>query len=65
MKFSSADFQLMRWSVAAICASILLSGVILYTSNKYADFTKNDRHAAEAQMNAARNRLTMAPPGSG
>src|ERR1039457_3989550 len=60
MKFSNSDFHLMRWSLSAVCASILLSGVILYSSNEYADFTQKDRGAAQSQMNDARNRLTMA-----
>jgi hypothetical protein len=60
MKFSNSDLHLMRWSLAAICASILLSGVILYSSSEYADFTQKDRRAAQSQMNDARNRLTMA-----
>jgi hypothetical protein len=60
MKFSISDFHLMRWSLAAVCASILLSGVILYSSSEYADFTQKDRRAAQSQMNDARNRLTMA-----
>src|SRR5450756_2755828 len=60
MKFSNSDFHLMRWSLSAICASILLSGVILYGSSEYADFTQKDRGAAQSQMNDARNRLSMA-----
>jgi hypothetical protein len=60
MKFSISDFHLMRWSLAAVCASILLSGVILYSSGEYADFTQKDRRAAQSQINDARNRLTMA-----
>ena len=60
MKFSNSDFHLMRWSLSAACASILLSGVILYSSSEYADFTQKDRRAAQSQMNDARNRLTMA-----
>lgn len=60
MKFSSSDFHLMRWSLAAICASILLSGVILYSSSEYADSTQKNLRAAQSQMKDARNRLTMA-----
>jgi len=60
MKFSNTDFHLMRWSFAAISTSILLSGVILYASIKYADYTKNDRRVAQGQMNDARKRLAMA-----
>ena len=60
MKFSNSDFHLMRWSLAAVCASILLSSVILYSSSKYADSTKTGLSAAQSKMNDARNRLTMA-----
>jgi hypothetical protein len=60
MKFSNSDFHLIRWSLAAICASVLLSGVILYSSSEYADSTQNDRRVAQSQMKDARNRLTMA-----
>jgi hypothetical protein len=60
MKFSNSDFHLMRWSLAAVCASILLSGVLLYGSSEYADFTQKDRRAAQSQMNDAHNRLTTA-----
>jgi hypothetical protein len=60
MKFSNSDFHLMRWSLSAVCASILLSGVILYSSSRYADLTQKDRRAAQSQMNDVRNRLTMA-----
>ena len=60
MKFSSSDFQLMRLSFAAIGASVLLSGAILYTSIKYADYTLKNRRIAQSQMNNARNHLAMA-----
>lgn len=60
MKFSNSDFHLMRWSLSALCASILLSSVILYSNSEYADSTQKDRRAAQSQMNDARNRLTMA-----
>ena len=60
MKFSNSDFHLMRWSLSAVCASILLSGVILYSSSEYADSTQKNLRAAQSQMNDARNRLTMA-----
>lgn len=60
MKFSNTDFHLMRWSIAAISTSILLSGVILYASIQYADHARNDRRVAQGQMNDARKRLAMA-----
>ena len=60
MKFSNSDFQLMRWSIAVICSSILISGIILYTSSVYAINTQKDRRIAQTQLNQARNKLTMA-----
>src|SRR5665647_1171309 len=60
MKFSNTDFHLMRWSFAAISASILLSGAILYASIKYADYTQKDRRVVQGQMNDARKRLATA-----
>ena len=60
MKFSNADFYQLRWSLAAIGASILLSSIILYSSSEYADFAQKDRRVAQSQMNDGRNRLTMA-----
>jgi hypothetical protein len=60
MKFSSSDFQLMRFSFAAIGTSVLLSGAILYSSIKYADYALKNRRIAQSQMNNARNRLAMA-----
>jgi len=60
MKFSQSDFHPMRWSLGAICASILLSSVILYSSSQYADRSQKNLRAAQSQVNDARNRLTAA-----
>lgn len=60
MKFSSSDFQLMRLSFAAIGTSVLLSGAILYSSIKYADYSLKNRRTAQSQLNNARNHLAMA-----
>lgn len=60
MKFSKSDFVLLRWSLAAVCASILLSSVILYSSGEYASSAEKQRNAAQRQMNDARKRLNMA-----
>jgi hypothetical protein len=60
MKFSNSDFHLMRWSLSAICASLVLSGIILYSSNKYADSTKQRLHVAQSKTIDAQNRLTTA-----
>jgi hypothetical protein len=60
MKFSRSDFHLVRWSIAAVCASILLSGIILYTSSEYVYVTQKEQRAAQNQMKDARSRLDMA-----
>lgn len=60
MKFSSSDFQMMRWNIAAIFGSVILSGIILYASMQYEDHAKIDFRAAQNQIKDARNRLTAA-----
>lgn len=60
MKFSSADFPLIRWSVLAICSSALVSAIMLYSSGHYADKTQSDLRDAQRAGNDARNRLAAA-----
>ena len=60
MKLSASDFPLIRQSVLAVCASAIISTVILYSSGKYAESTQNDRRGAQTMLNDARNRLTTA-----
>ena len=60
MKFSGVDLGLLRWSLAAMGASILLSGIILYSSSAYTEFVQKDNRAAQNQLREARSRLTMA-----
>src|SRR3989338_1116160 len=60
MKLSASDFPLIRQSVMAVCASAIISAVILYSSGKYAESTQNDRRSAQTMLNDARNRLTTA-----
>lgn len=60
MKFSKTDFPLMRKSLLAICASIALSTIVLYSSSKYSDKTQRDLRNAHSMLNDARNRLTAA-----
>ena len=60
MRFSHSDFQLMRWSLAATSVSVILSGIILYGSQQYANHTQMNFLAAQKQMNAARDHLTVA-----
>lgn len=60
MKFTKSDFPLMRLSLGAISASILLSGVILYGSGIYADKNNRSLLNAQRQLNDARKRLSDA-----
>jgi len=60
MKFSKSDFLLVRWSILAVCASLLGSALTLYSSNKYAEITQKDLRAAQNQLKDARNRLDAA-----
>ncbi|HEX5363324.1 MAG TPA: hypothetical protein VFW59_03570 [Gallionella sp.] len=60
MKFSLSDLPMMRWSMLAICASTLFSGILLYGSGEYAGQKLKDKNSAQAQLNNARNQLTAA-----
>lgn len=60
MKLSRSDFPLMRRSILVICASTLISAVILYGSDEYAENAQNDRQNAQKMLNDARNRLSTA-----
>jgi len=60
MKLSKSDFPLMRRSILAVCASTLVSAVILYGSGEYAESAQNNRRNAQTLLNDARNRLTTA-----
>lgn len=60
MKFANSDFQLMRLSLGAISASVVLSVILLYGSEQYAEHTQKDFFAAQKLMHDARNRLTAA-----
>ena len=60
MMFSKSDFPLMRRSILAICASALVSAVILYGSSEYAESAQNDRRNAQTLLNDARNHLATA-----
>ena len=60
MKFSRSDFPLMRLSLAAICASALLSGIFLYGSNRYSEQSQKDLRDAQRQLNDARKRVSDA-----
>lgn len=60
MKLAKSDFLLMRWSVLATCASLLISALILYSSGIYAGKSLKDRRNAQSLLNDARTRLTTA-----
>lgn len=60
MKLSGQDFQLVRRSVLAVCASALASAVILYGSGEYAESARNERRDAQNMLDDARNRLMTA-----
>lgn len=60
MRLTGADFQLVRRSVAAVSAAILLGGLVIYASQEYADHAQKNQRAALSQMNEARNRLATA-----
>lgn len=60
MKFSGSDFHLLRWSLTAISVSVILSSIVLYSSQQYADHTRLDFLAAQQQMNDAHSRLQIA-----
>jgi len=57
MKFSISDFVLVRRSILTICASTLISAIVLYSSVKYAESTQKDRRSAQTMLNDARNHL--------
>ena len=60
MKLSKADFPLMRQSILALGASIVISATVLYTSGIYAKKTQHDLRSAQKMLGDARNRLTAA-----
>lgn len=60
MKFYKSDFALLRWSIMAIAASLLVGATVLYASGKYAEISLKDLRAAQSQLNDARNRLSTA-----
>ena len=60
MKFSSADFPLIRWGTLAICASAIASAIMLYSSSRYTDQAQHDLRDAQRANSEARKRLTSA-----
>jgi len=60
MKLSGADFKLIRWSLFALCATLLLSSLILYSSSRYAVAAGKDLRMAQNKLKDARKQLAMA-----
>lgn len=60
MKLSQADFFLIRWSALTICASSLVSAILLYGSGEYAEKSLRERRNMQNMFNDARNRLATA-----
>ena len=60
MKFSKADFILMRGSILMASVSVLLSITVLYGSSRYAEHTQQDQYNAQRLLNEAQNRLATA-----
>ena len=60
MKLTKGDFPILRWSIIAICASILISAAIVYFTNTYATTTQRDLSKAMQMRNNSRNSLNTA-----
>ena len=60
MKLSKPDLILMRPSILAICLSVSISAIILYSSGEYLEKTREDLHNAQNMGNDARNRFAAA-----
>jgi len=60
MRFSKADFLLMRVSILMASVSALLSITVLYGSSRYAEHAQQDQYNAQRLLNEAQNRLATA-----
>lgn len=60
MRFAPYDFRSIRWSLLAVCAAALASALVLYSSARYAEQTREDRRAALQQLDEARSNLAGA-----
>ncbi len=60
MKLSGSDFPLIRRSLLTVCAAALVSAIILYSSGKYVESTRDDLRNAQQLLHDARNRLATA-----
>jgi len=60
MNFSKADFPLIRASVITALVSVLLSGIIVYSSQAYSDYAQKEFRKASNHLNDVRNRRNNA-----
>lgn len=60
MKFSRADFPLIQWGLLSFGVAVVISLIIVFTTNEYATKAAKDLRNAQGQLNDARNRLTAA-----
>lgn len=60
MKYSKSDFPLIRWSLAALSASLLLSGAIYYSISSYQERNSSLLLKAQRQLAEARKHLNDA-----
>ena len=60
MNFTKNDFPILRWSIVAICASILFSSSVVYFANTYTVATQQDLRKASQMRNNSSNSLNTA-----
>lgn len=60
MRFTSADFMQVRKSVLAICVSIGLGMIAVYSSNRFAEQAGQNQRDAQRLLNEAQNKLATA-----
>lgn len=60
MKFSKADWPLIRRSALMACLSILLGIAVLYGSSQHAERAQENRHIAQRLFNEAQHGLAVA-----
>ena len=60
MKLSTSDLPILRWSILAICTSVLISASLLYINNEHMGSTHKELLHARKLRNDARTRLSAA-----
>lgn len=60
MKLSKTDLPILRWSILALAASVLISAAILYISSTYIGNSQKELRSARNMRNDARTRLAAA-----